>query len=131
MHHTNASSKPAAPAVDVVPVRRVLVSVFDKTGIGRLAEGLKAAGVRVASTGGTATALASHGLDVEDVSAITGFPEVLDGRVKTLHPNIFAGILARGDRPDDLQVLATHSIERFDAVIVNLYAFESVIAKPD
>ncbi len=121
----------AAPSVDLVPVRRVLVSVFDKTGIDRLAAGLKAAGVRVASTGGTASALAAHGLDVDDVSAITGFPEVLDGRVKTLHPHIFAGILARGDRPDDLDVLAEHGIERFDAVIVNLYAFESVIAKPD
>lgn len=107
------------------------MSVFDKTGIDRLAAGLKAAGVRVASTGGTASALAAHGLEVEDVSSITGFPEVLDGRVKTLHPNIFAGILARGDRPDDLDVLAEHGIERFDAVIVNLYAFESVIAKPD
>jgi phosphoribosylaminoimidazolecarboxamide formyltransferase/IMP cyclohydrolase len=85
----------------------------------------------VASTGGTAAALAAQGLAVEDVSAITGFPEVLDGRVKTLHPNIFAGILARGDRPDDLAVLSEHGIERFDAVIVNLYAFESVIAKPD
>ena len=113
-----------------MPVRRVLVSVFDKTGIDRLAAGLKAAGVRVASTGGTASALAAYGLAVEDVSSITGFPEVLDGRVKTLHPNIFAGILARGDRPDDIDVLAEHGIERFDAVIVNLYAFESVIAKP-
>jgi len=131
MHPTHTAHKPSAPTVDVVPVRRVLVSVFDKTGIDRLAKGLRAAGVRVASTGGTATALAAHGLEVEDVSAITGFPEVLDGRVKTLHPNIFAGILARGDRPDDLDVLAQHGIERFDAVIVNLYAFESVIAKPD
>ena len=119
------------PPIDLVPIRRVLVSVFDKTGLDRLADGPRAAGVRVASTGGTATALASHGVDVEDVSAITGFPEVLDGRVKTLHPHIFAGILARGDRPDDLAVLAEHGIERFDAVIVNLYAFESVIAKPD
>ena len=123
--------RPTTPAIDVVPIRRVLVSVFDKTGIDRLARALKAAGVRVASTGGTSTALASHGVEVEDVSAITGFPEVLDGRVKTLHPNIFAGILARGDRPDDLEVLAQHGIERFDAVIVNLYAFETVIAKPD
>lgn len=127
--HSGASA--AAPSVDVVPVRRVLVSVFDKIGIDRLAAGLKAAGVRVASTGGTASALVACGLDVEDVSSITGFPEVLDGRVKTLHPHIFAGILARGDRPDDIDVLAEHGIERFDAVIVNLYAFESVIAKPD
>ena len=120
----------AGPAIDTVPVRRVLVSVFDKTGLDRLAAALRAAGVRIASTGGTATALAAHGLDVEDVSAITGFPEVLDGRVKTLHPHIFAGILARSDRPDDLDVLAAHRIERFDAVIVNLYAFEGIIAKP-
>jgi phosphoribosylaminoimidazolecarboxamide formyltransferase/IMP cyclohydrolase len=119
------------PSVDVVPIRRVLVSVFDKTGLDRLAAGLRTAGVRVVSTGGTASALAALGLEVEDVSAITGFPEVLDGRVKTLHPNIFAGILARGDRPDDLQVLSAHGIERFDAVIVNLYAFESVISRPD
>jgi len=124
------SSHPAspAPAVDIVPIRRVLVSVFDKTGIDRLAAALRAAGIRVASTGGTATALAAHGVAVDDVSAITGFPEVLDGRVKTLHPHIFAGILARGDRPDDLAVLASHGIERFDAVIVNLYDFQSVIA---
>ena len=113
------------PAADLVPVRRVLVSVFDKTGIQRLATAFRAAGVRVVSTGGTATALAAHGLEVEDISAVTGFPEVLDGRVKTLHPHVFAGILARGDRPDDLAVLAAHGIERFDAVIVNLYDFES------
>ena len=122
---------PTAPSVDVVPIRRVLVSVFDKAGLDRLAAALGAAGVRVASTGGTATALAKLGLEVEDVSAITGFPEVLDGRVKTLHPAIFAGILARGDRPDDLAVLEEHAIERFDAVIVNLYDFQSVIATPD
>ncbi|NDC54428.1 MAG: bifunctional phosphoribosylaminoimidazolecarboxamide formyltransferase/IMP cyclohydrolase PurH [Planctomycetia bacterium] len=131
MEAAHPVTRPAGPAVDVVPARRVLVSVFDKTGLDRLAAGLKAAGVRVASTGGTRAALESLGLEVEDVSAITGFPEVLDGRVKTLHPHIFAGILARGDRPDDLAVLAEHGIERFDAVIVNLYAFESVIAKPD
>jgi phosphoribosylaminoimidazolecarboxamide formyltransferase/IMP cyclohydrolase len=124
---------PAAslPTVDVVPIRRVLVSLFDKSGIDRLAAGLKAAGVHVVSTGGTSAALASQGLAVEDISAVTGFPEVLDGRVKTLHPHVFAGILARGDRADDLEVLATHGIDRFDAVIVNLYAFERVIAKPD
>jgi phosphoribosylaminoimidazolecarboxamide formyltransferase/IMP cyclohydrolase len=129
MHTTH--SAPTTPAVDVVPIRRVLVSVFDKSGLDRLAAALKAAGVRVASTGGTATALAKLGVTVDDVSAITGFPEVLDGRVKTLHPTIFAGILARGDRPDDLAVLAEHRVERFDAVIVNLYDFQSVIAKPD
>jgi len=121
---------PDQSPTDIVPVRRVLVSVFDKTGLDRLAAALRSAGVRVASTGGTAAALAAHGLDVEDVATITGFPEVLDGRVKTLHPRIFAGILARGDRPDDLEVLADHGIGRFDAVIVNLYAFENAIAAP-
>jgi phosphoribosylaminoimidazolecarboxamide formyltransferase/IMP cyclohydrolase len=137
VRNPNATMRPSAapvgdtPAIDIVPIRRVLVSVYDKTGIDRLAAALKAAGVRVASTGGTAAALASHGLDVEDVAAITGFPEVLDGRVKTLHPGIFAGILARGDRPDDLDVLADHGIERFDAVVVNLYPFEGVVSRPD
>jgi phosphoribosylaminoimidazolecarboxamide formyltransferase/IMP cyclohydrolase len=131
MNPTPHAHPATEPVVDLLPIRRVLVSVFDKTGIDRLARALKASGVKVASTGGTSQALASHGVRVEDVSEITGFPEVLDGRVKTLHPHIFAGILARGDRPDDLEVLADHGIERFDAVIVNLYAFEKVISKPD
>jgi phosphoribosylaminoimidazolecarboxamide formyltransferase/IMP cyclohydrolase len=121
---------PPTPPPDLVPIRRVLVSVFDKTGLDRLAAALAAAGVEVVSTGGTATALASHGLTVTDVSTVTGFPEVLDGRVKTLHPGVFAGILARADRPDDLAVLADHGIGRFDAVIVNLYAFEEAVRRP-
>jgi phosphoribosylaminoimidazolecarboxamide formyltransferase/IMP cyclohydrolase len=125
------SALPPAPPPDRVPIRRVLVSVFDKTGLDRLATALKAAGVEVVSTGGTARALAAHGLDVIDISAVTGFPEVLDGRVKTLHPHVFAGILARADRADDQAVLAEHGIGRFDAVIVNLYAFEAAVARPD
>jgi phosphoribosylaminoimidazolecarboxamide formyltransferase/IMP cyclohydrolase len=124
-------AEPPAPPPDLVPIRRVLVSVFDKTGLERLAAALKTAGVEVVSTGGTARALAAHGLDVVDISAVTGFPEVLDGRVKTLHPHVFAGILARADRPDDQAVLAEHGIGRFDAVIVNLYAFEAAVARPD
>jgi len=132
-HRTSPADSPAdrREPIDEVPIRRVLISVFDKTGLERLAPALKAAGVRVASTGGTSTALAHYGLAVEDVSAITGFPEILDGRVKTLHPTIFAGILARSDRPDDLEILAEHGIEQFDAVIVNLYPFESACARPD
>ena len=127
--HAHAAARAAdLPAIDVVPIRRVLVSLFDKSGIDRLAAGLKAAGVHVVSTGGTKAALASQGLEVEDISAVTGFPEVLDGRVKTLHPHVFAGILARGDRSDDLEVLAAHGIDRFDAVIVNLYAFGAAVA---
>ena len=131
MNPSHAAPAATTPAVDVVPIRRVLVSVFDKTGLARLAAGLKAAGVRVVSTGGTSAALASHGLEVEDVSAITSFPEILDGRVKTLHPRIFAGVLARHDRADDREVLASHGIDTFDAVIVNLYAFEAAVARPD
>ena len=122
---------PPAPPPNLVPIRRVLVSVFDKTGLDRLAAALKAAGVEVVSTGGTARALASHGLEVIDISEVTGFPEVLDGRVKTLHPHVFAGILARGDRADDQAVLAEHGIGRFDAVVVNLYAFEAAVSRPD
>ena len=129
--HAHAAPAATAPAVDIVPIRRVLVSVFDKTGLGRLATALKAAGVRVVSTGGTRAALVSHGLEVEDVSAVTSFPEILDGRVKTLHPRIFAGVLARHDRADDRAVLASHGIDTFDAVIVNLYAFEAAVARPD
>ena len=131
MNPTHATPASSTPAVDVVPIRRVLVSVFDKTGLGRLAAGLKAAGVRVVSTGGTSAALVSHGLEVEDVSAVTSFPEILDGRVKTLHPRIFAGVLARHDRADDRAVLADHGIDTFDAVIVNLYAFEAAVSRTD
>lgn len=130
LKHSPADPFPGDPE-GLVPVRRVLVSVFDKTGLDRLAEALGKAGVRVASTGGTRTALEKLGLEVDDVSAITGFPEVLDGRVKTLHPRIFAGLLARRHREDDRDVLSEHGIETFDAVIVNLYPFERVAGSPD
>ena len=127
----HTSSTPAGPAPDRVAVRRVLVSVYDKTGLDRLAAGLVRAGVHVVSTGGTAAALAARGVTVEDVASVTGFPEILDGRVKTLHPKVFAGILARGNRDDDRAALERLGIATFDAVVVNLYAFESVVAKPD
>jgi phosphoribosylaminoimidazolecarboxamide formyltransferase/IMP cyclohydrolase len=115
----------------MLPIRRALISVYDKAGLDKLASALKAAGIIAVSTGGTARALKEFGVSVEDVSSITGFPEVLDGRVKTLHPNIFAGILARGDRGDDLKVLAKHGIDRFELIVVNLYPFGSVISKDD
>lgn len=113
-----------------VPIRRVFVSVYDKSGLEKLAAAFQATGVKVASTGGTRTALKALGVEVEDVSEITGFPEVLDGRVKTLHPKIFAGLLARRDRSDDADVLAEHGIGLFDAVIVSLYPFERAAADP-
>ena len=113
-----------------MPIRRVFVSVYDKSGLEKLAAAFQATGVKVSSTGGTRTALEALGVDVEDVSEITGFPEVLDGRVKTLHPKIFAGLLARRDRSDDADVLAEHGIGLFDAVIVSLYPFERAAADP-
>jgi len=123
----SSSSSSADVGTSIVPIRRALVSVYDKTGLDRLAAALKAAGVVAVSTGGTARALEGFGVTVEDVSDVTGFPEVLDGRVKTLHPHVFAGILARGDRADDLKVLADHGIGRFELIVVNLYPFASVI----
>ena len=113
-----------------MPIRRVFVSVYYKSGLEKLAAAFQATGVKVASTGGTRTALEALGVEVEDVSEITGFPEVLDGRVKTLHPKIFAGLLARRDRSDYADVLAEHGIGLFYAVIVSLYPFERAAADP-
>lgn len=119
------------PVADPIPFRRVLVSVYDKAGLDQLAAALLAAGIEVVSTGGTSRALEAHGVKVTDVAAVTGFPEILDGRVKTLHPNVFAGLLYRRDRPDDIDVVSEHGIGPIDAVIVNLYPFEAVVARPD
>ena len=114
----------------LVPVRRALISVSDKEGLAELAQGLHQAGVELYSTGGTRAFLETQGLPVHDVAAYTGFPEMMDGRVKTLHPRIFAGILARHDRADDQEALATHDIRTFELVVVNLYPFAATIAKP-
>lgn len=115
---------------DVVPVRNALISVSDKMGLTDLAAGLRAAGVTIYSTGGTRTHLENSGIEVEDVANYTGFPEMLDGRVKTLHPRIFAGILARRDRDDHLQTIIQHDIEPFDLVVVNLYPFAATASRP-
>src|SRR5205814_8192654 len=98
---------------------RALLSVSDKTGIVDLGHGLTSRGFELVSTGGTARALADAGLAVTNVSDVTGFPEMMDGRVKTLHPALFAGILARRDRPDDLAALARHGLAPVDVVAVN------------
>lgn len=127
-HHASVATVPVS---DPIPLRRVLVSVYDKAGLDQLATALKAAGIEVVSTGGTARALEAHGVKVTDVAAVTGFPEILDGRVKTLHPNVFAGLLYRRDRPDDIEIVAQHGIGPIDAVIVNLYPFEAIVAQPD
>lgn len=114
---------------DIVPVRNALISVSDKMGLTDLAAGLLAAGVTIYSTGGTRSHLEKSGIEVEDVANYTGFPEMLDGRVKTLHPRIFAGILARRDRPDHLETIAEHDIEPFDLVVVNLYPFAATASR--
>ena len=111
-------------------IRRVLISVSDKQGLAEFARGLAAAGIEIYSTGGTRAALEKEGLAVRDVAAYTGFPEMLDGRLKTLHPKIFGGILCRHDRPDDQAALEKHGISTFELVVVNLYPFEATVARP-
>jgi len=109
---------------------RALLSVSNKDGIVDLGRGLVARGFELISTGGTARTLAESGLPVTNVSDVTGFPEMLDGRVKTLHPKLHAGILARRDRPDDRAALAQHGIGLVDVVVVNLYPFAAAAANP-
>ncbi|WP_317931327.1 bifunctional phosphoribosylaminoimidazolecarboxamide formyltransferase/IMP cyclohydrolase [Halioxenophilus sp. WMMB6] len=114
---------------DLIPVKRALISVSDKTGIVEFAQALAALQVEILSTGGTYRLLKEHGLNVIEVADHTGFPEMMDGRVKTLHPKIHGGILAR--RGQDDQVMAEHGIAAIDMVVVNLYPFEATVAKPD
>jgi phosphoribosylaminoimidazolecarboxamide formyltransferase/IMP cyclohydrolase len=110
-------------------IRRVLISVTDKTGIADFARELSALGAEIISTGGTARLLRDAGIPVRDVSEVTGFPEMLDGRVKTMHPKVSGGILAMRARPDHMQALAEHDITPIDMVVVNLYRFEDAAAK--
>ena len=109
---------------------RALISVSDKTGLVEFARALADYGIELISTGGTRKELADAGLDVTEVSDVTGFPEMMDGRVKTLHPALHGGILARRDRPDDLEALARHRIGLVDVVAVNLYPFRKAAANP-
>ena len=111
-------------------IRRALVSVHDKTGVVELAKGLAGLGIEIVSTGGTASLLRASGIAVRDVSDVTGFPEMMDGRLKTLHPKIHGGILARRDAPEHLAALERHGIPPIDLVVVALYPFEQTVAKP-
>ncbi len=111
------------------PIRRALISVSDKMGLAGFARALADAGVEIYSTGGTRRHLESEGVGVRDVADYTGFPEMMDGRVKTLHPKVHAGILCRHDRADDLEALAEHGIVSFELVVVNLYPFAATIAR--
>src|SRR6478736_8091839 len=112
-------------------ITRALISVSDKTGIVEMAKGLAALGAEILSTGGTAKALRDAGIPVTDVAAYTGSPEILDGRVKTLHPKIHGGLLGRRSLPAHVEQMKEHHIGPIDMVVVNLYPFESTIAKPN
>ena len=113
------------------PVRRAILSVSDKRGLIDLARALADAGVALIASGGTRAAIDKAGLPVVEVAEYTGQPEILDGRVKTLHPKIHGGILARRDLPEHVETLAASGMEPIDLVVVNLYPFEATVAKPD
>jgi phosphoribosylaminoimidazolecarboxamide formyltransferase/IMP cyclohydrolase len=129
--HVTSDAAAAVPNPTADPrsaVRRALVSVYDKTGLEELARGLHAAGVEVVSTGSTAARIAAAGVPVTPVEQLTGFPECLDGRVKTLHPRVHAGILADRRLPSHVEQLAELGVEPFDLVVVNLYPFRQTVA---
>jgi len=111
-------------------VKQALISVSDKTGVLELAQALNQLGVKILSTGGTAKLLADNGVPVTEVADYTGFPEMLDGRVKTLHPKIHGGLLARRDLPEHVAAIEKHGIGTIDLLVVNLYPFEATVAKP-
>ncbi|MEN6558964.1 MAG: bifunctional phosphoribosylaminoimidazolecarboxamide formyltransferase/IMP cyclohydrolase [Thermoguttaceae bacterium] len=117
--------------MDSPRIQRALISVSDKLGLAGFARGLVAAGVEIFSTGGTRKHLETEGIPVRDVSEYTGFPEMMDGRLKTLHPKVHGGILCRHDNPNDMRALAEHGILTFELVVVNLYPFETTVARKD
>src|SRR5678815_1397016 len=108
---------------DLVPVRRALISLSDKSGLEELAAGLARHGVEIISTGGTAAKLREHGADVRDISDLTGFPEMMDGRVKTLHPKVHGGLLGVRDNAEHTAAMQKHGIRPIDLVCISLYPF--------
>lgn len=114
---------------DILPIKRALISVSDKTGLIEHAKALAALGATLVSTGGTHKAIAESGLKVEDVSTVTGFPEMMDGRVKTLHPKVHGGLLALRDNKEHAAAMKAHGIEAFDVLYANLYPFEATVAR--
>ena len=112
-------------------IERAVVSVSDKQGLGEFVKVLSDQGVEILSTGGTAKSLREQGIKVVDVSEYTGFPEMMEGRVKTLHPKVHGGILADRDKPDHMSQMRAQGIKRIDMVVVNLYPFEATVAKPN
>src|SRR5271169_1166055 len=121
---------PFAPEVLMSKIQRAILSVTDKSGLVEFARPLAQLGVELVSTGGTAKLLRDSGIAVKDISELTGFPEILDGRVKTLHPKVHGGILHRREDSGHRTAVAEHGIEPIDMVVVNLYAFEKTTAKP-
>ena len=117
--------------MDSPKIKRALISVSNKMGIVDFARGLSQCGVEIISTGGTRRHLEEAGVEVTDISEVTNFPEMMDGRVKTLHPNVFAGILCRHSRKDDLEAIASQGIAPIELVIVNLYPFAATVARPN
>jgi phosphoribosylaminoimidazolecarboxamide formyltransferase/IMP cyclohydrolase len=111
-------------------IRTAIISVTDKTGIVGFAKSLSEFDVQILSTGGTAKALREGGVLVTDISEYTGFPEMMDGRVKTLHPKVHGGLLGRRDNPEHVEAMKAHGIRPVDMVVVNLYQFEKTVAKP-
>src|SRR4051794_24976983 len=126
---TDSPTGPDAAAPGAVRIRRALLSVSDKRGIVEFAQGLADLGVELVSTGGTASSLEEAGLKVRAIDDFTGFPEIMDGRVKTLHPRLYAGLLAVRDNPEHMDAAAEHDIEFVDLVCVNLYPFERTAAR--
>lgn len=112
-------------------IKRAVVSVSNKKGLVEFTKSLHSSGVEILSTGGTARSLRDAGVPVKEVSDYTGFPEMLDGRLKTLHPKVHGGLLSRRDNPKDMEDIKEYGIELIDMVVVNLYPFEETVAKPD
>jgi phosphoribosylaminoimidazolecarboxamide formyltransferase/IMP cyclohydrolase len=131
MSTTPTSESIPEPIGESLPVRRALISVADKTGIADFAKGLEKLGVEIVSTGGTEAVLKEAGVKVRPVEELTGFPEILDGRVKTLHPHLHAALLAVRDNPEHAEVLKEREIEPIDLVCVNLYPFERTVSRID
>jgi len=115
--------------MDMKKIERAIISVTDKSGVADFAKSLSGFGVEILSTGGTAKAMREGGVTVKDISEYTGFPEMLDGRVKTLHPKVHGGLLGMRDNPEHVKMMQAHGIQNIDLVVVNLYQFEKTVAK--
>ncbi|HUB04514.1 MAG TPA: bifunctional phosphoribosylaminoimidazolecarboxamide formyltransferase/IMP cyclohydrolase, partial [Solirubrobacteraceae bacterium] len=126
---TSRANQFAPVASEDVQVARALLSVSDKTGLVEFARGLAELGIEIVSTGGTARELSDAGLQVRQISDLTGFPEIMDGRVKTLHPKLYGGLLALRDDPAHMRAAEDHDVEFVDLVCVNLYPFERTAAR--